>query len=74
MDVVMESGLQQVAGRYGFRRIAQVRIVYTADGVVAYATGVAHRYPHSVRVPMGVAAELVTAGIPLAVERDEVRA
>jgi hypothetical protein len=73
MDTVTDaalrtSGLSGLAGRYGFRRVEQVRIRVTSEGAAAYITGTTHRYPHSVRVPLAVAAEFVTAGMPLTVE------
>lgn len=63
-----DGGLSTLAARYGFRRVERVHI-RTRDGVrVATVTGVTHRYPRVVRVPVSVAARLVAAGAPLLVE------
>lgn len=59
-----------VASRYGFRRIEHLYITSSATGSTATVTGVAHRYPCSVRVPLDVAVRLIAAGVPMTVERD----
>ena len=60
-----------VAARYGFRRVEHVHVRIDNGASVATVTGIAHRYPHSVRVPLSVAARLVAAGAPFTVERSE---
>jgi hypothetical protein len=60
-----------VAARYGFRRVEGVHIRIGRGGAVATVTGIAHRYPRSVRVPLAVADCLVAAGTPVTVERAE---
>lgn len=59
-----------VASRYGFRRIERVHITSSKTTSTATLTGVAHRYPSSVRVPLEVAARLIAAGVPTTVEHD----
>jgi len=61
-----------LAARYGFRSVGHVHLVQGADAhgdAVAFVTGVPHRCPRTVRVPLRVAAELVAAGVPLNTER-----
>jgi hypothetical protein len=58
---------------FGFRRVDCVRVVVDGvDGGLSHAevTGVVHRYPRTVSVPMRVAARLVAGGAPLVVQRD----
>ena len=38
----------------GFRRIECVRLIVDEDGTTAEATGVTHRLPHTIRVPLHV--------------------
>jgi len=60
-----------LAARYGFRRVEHVHLRVANGASVAIVTGIAHRYPRSVRVPFSVAARLVAGGTPLTVERTE---
>jgi hypothetical protein len=54
---------------YGFRRVDRVHIVVDRAGhATADVTGILHRYPRTVRVPLSVANELVLAGAPLDLE------
>ena len=48
----------------GFRRIEFVDVIVDERGARASVTGVAHRLPHTVRVPLRVARELIEAGVP----------
>jgi hypothetical protein len=57
-----------VATRYGFRRVEHVQVVIRNGSAVATVTGICHRYPRTVVVPLRVAARLVAAGAPLRVE------
>jgi len=53
-------------GSYGFRRVDRVHIAVDRSGhASADVTGILHRYPRTVRVPLKVANELVLAGAPL---------
>jgi hypothetical protein len=61
-----------VAARYGFHRVEHVHILVGNGFAAATVTGICHRYPHAVRVPLHVAARLVAAGAPLTVERGDV--
>ncbi len=48
----------------GFRRIEFVDVVVDERGARASVTGVAHRLPHTVRVSLRTARELIEAGVP----------
>jgi len=58
-----------LAAALGFRRIEAVRIRQRAEGPVAEAVGVVHRYPRTVRIPLAAATRLAAAGIPLRIVR-----
>lgn len=58
-----------VAARYGFRRVEAVNIRFEHGSSAATVTGIAHRYPRAVRVPLAVAAQFIAAGAPLTIER-----
>jgi hypothetical protein len=57
-----------MGGLYGFHRIWQVRLRRQGAVVRAEVTGVLHRLPQTVAVPMRVAADLVLAGVPLMID------
>jgi len=61
--------LSLLAARYGFRRIESVHLRVGDRTSTATVTGIAHRYPCSVRVPLSVAHRLVAAGARLTIER-----
>jgi hypothetical protein len=61
-------GAGDVATRYGFRRVERVEVVIRNGSPLATVTGICHRYPRTVAVPLRVAARLVAAGAPLRVE------
>ena len=48
----------------GFRRIEFVDVMVDERGARASVTGVAHRLPHTIRVPLRTARELIEAGVP----------
>jgi hypothetical protein len=48
----------------GFRRIEFVDVIVDERGARASVTGVAHRLPHTIRVPLRAARELIEAGVP----------
>jgi hypothetical protein len=51
---------------YGFRRVDRVHVRVAADGhATAEVTGIVHRYPRTIAVPMTIANDLVLAGVPL---------
>ena len=52
----------------GFRRIECVRLVVDEDGTTAEVTGVTHRLPRTIRVPLRTATALIEAGVPTRVE------
>jgi len=56
---------------FGFRRIERVRVVLEGGHATAEVTGIVHRYPRTVRVPLRVATQLVLDGAPLTIERVE---
>lgn len=59
------------ADRYGFRRVERVSIRIGHAGTVATVTGVAHRCPRTVRVPLTVAHSLIASGAPFDIDRAE---
>lgn len=61
-------GLGSLAASLGFRRVEQVRILVRPGATVAEVTGVVHRYPRTVRVPLPVAHRLARDGAPLRIE------
>ena len=52
----------------GFRRIECVRLIVDEDGTTAEVTGVTHRLPRTIRVPLRTANALIEAGVPALVE------
>jgi hypothetical protein len=66
-SVATPENVAEVAIRFGFRRVEHVHIV-VGEPTTAMVTGICHRYPHSVRVPLAVAARFVAAGAPVTVE------
>ena len=48
----------------GFRRIEVVRITVEDTGARAEVTGVVHRLPHTVRIPLHTARTLIANGAP----------
>jgi hypothetical protein len=58
-----------VAARYGFRRVEHVHIRINNGDSSATVLAIAHRYPRSIRVPLAVAMRLVAAGAPATIER-----
>jgi hypothetical protein len=58
-----------IGAHYGFRHVEHVHIATEHGSTVATVTGVVHRYPRSVRVPLRVAAGLVAAGAPFTVHQ-----
>ena len=52
----------------GFRRIECVRLIVDEAGTTAEVTGVTHRLPRTIRVPLRTATALIEAGVPTRVE------
>ena len=52
----------------GFRRVDFVRLIVDEDGTTAEVTGVTHRLPRTVQVPLQRAQALIDAGVPSRVE------
>ena len=53
----------------GLRRVDWVALSVDGDHLTAEASGVAHRLPRTVAIPVREAARLVAAGVPLVVRR-----
>ena len=52
----------------GFRRVEFVRLMVDEDGTTAEVTGITHRLPRTIRVPLHTANALIDAGVPKRVE------
>ena len=52
----------------GFRRIELVTLLVDEDGTTAEVTGITHRLPRTIRVPLRTATALIDAGVPKRVE------
>jgi hypothetical protein len=57
----------------GFRRVEYVRLIVDETGTTAQVTGITHRLPHTIRVPLSTANALIEAGVPRRVETQHVR-
>jgi len=52
----------------GFRRVDYVSLIVDDEGTTAEVTGVAHRLPRTIRVPLSTANALIEAGVPRRLE------
>ena len=52
----------------GFRRVEFVRVLVDEDRITAEVTGITHRLPRTIRVPLHTAIALIDAGVPKRVE------
>jgi hypothetical protein len=52
----------------GFRRVEYVSLIVDEQGTTAEVTGITHRLPRTVRVPLSTAIALIEAGVPRRVE------
>ena len=52
----------------GFRRVELVTLLVDEDGTTAEVTGITHRLPRTIRVPLRTATALIDAGVPKRVE------
>lgn len=68
MAVTTSSAARAGGTALGFRRVESVRFVLTDTGTVAEVTGVGHRLPRTVRVPVHTAQRLVEGGVPCRIE------
>ena len=66
-DVVPSTRRASVSA-LGFRRVDFVRLIVDEDGTIAEATGVTHRLPRTIRIPLHTASALIEAGVPSRVE------
>ena len=64
----IHAGTRRPLSALGFRRIECVRLIVDVDGTTAEVTGVTHRLPHTIRVPLRTATALIEAGVPTRVE------
>ena len=67
VDVVPKTRRTSVCA-LGFRRIEFVRLIVDKDGTTAAVTGVTHRLPRTIRIPLRTANALIEAGVPSRVE------
>ena len=68
MVQVVPSTRRSSVSSLGFRRVDFVRLIVDEDGTTAEVTGVTHRLPRTIRVPLRTANALIEAGIPSRVE------
>jgi hypothetical protein len=66
-DFAQRVGRRSVSA-LGFRRIEFVQLIVDEDGTTAEVTGVTHRLPRTIRVPLRTATALIEAGVPKRVE------
>ena len=59
---------QRSVSALGFRRVEFVRLLVDEDGTAAEVTGITHRLPRTIRVPLHTAIALIDAGVPKRVE------
>ena len=59
---------QRSVSALGFRRVEFVRLLVDEDGTTAEVTGITHRLPRTIRVPLHTAIALIEAGVPKRVE------
>jgi hypothetical protein len=62
---------RDLVGEPGLRRVDWVRIFVGDDGLRAEATGVGFRLPVTTPIPLAVAGELIAAGTPYVVRRQD---
>ena len=62
---------ERTAERMGMRRIGWVRVVVGPRSSRAEVSGIGHRLPRVVPVPLAVAASLAADGVPLFVHREQ---
>jgi hypothetical protein len=70
---VFAGGSHRSVCALGFRRVEYVRFLVDDEGTTAEVTGVTHRLPHTIRVPLSTANALIEAGVPRRVETRHIR-
>jgi hypothetical protein len=70
---VFAGGSHRSVCALGFRRVEYVRFIVGDEGTTAEVTGVTHRLPHTIRVPLSTANALIEAGVPRRVETQHIR-
>jgi hypothetical protein len=68
MAGVEPNGPHRSVSALGFRRVEFVRLLVDEDGTTAEVTGITHRLPRTIRVPLHTAIALIGAGVPKRVE------
>jgi hypothetical protein len=68
MADVIPSVTHRSVSALGFRRVECVRLIVDEDGTTAEVTGVTHRLPRTIQIPLHIANELIEAGVPSRVE------
>jgi len=65
MAEFVQGEMRRSMSALGFRRIECVRLILDEDGTTAAeVTGVTHRLPRTIRVPLRIANALIEAGVP----------
>lgn len=65
---VLPSATRPSMSALGFRRVDFVRLIVDEQGTTAEVTGVTHRLPRTIRVPLRTAQALIDAGVPRRLE------
>jgi hypothetical protein len=65
---VLPSVTRPSVSALGFRRVECVHLIVDEHGTTAEVTGVTHRLPRTIRVPLRTAQALIDAGVPRRVE------
>jgi hypothetical protein len=65
---VAPSTTRAAVSMLGFRRVDFVRLIVDEDGTTAEVTGITHRLPRTIRVPLRTATALIDAGVPSRIE------
>jgi hypothetical protein len=68
MADVVPGVTRRTVSALGFRRVDFVSLFVDEQGTTAEVTGVTHRLPRTIRVPLRTATALIEAGVPRRVE------
>jgi len=66
--MAVESVARPLVSSLGFRRVEYVSLIVDEHGTTAEVTGITHRLPHTIRVPLSTATALIEAGVPRRLE------
>ena len=66
--MAVESVARPLVSFLGFRRVEYVSLIVDEHGTTAEVTGITHRLPHTIRVPLSTATALIEAGVPRRLE------